>query len=103
MQYYIIGFKTGEYPVILKDRVFVWGRLYPKDVDVPGDPVGRPRNWEFVRNFPSQGSSPVDSIYSRLMILFGLSFFSWENHKSLSPVVFQGFTLNSRQGYLRSL
>ncbi|KXN89036.1 Glucan endo-1,3-alpha-glucosidase agn1 [Leucoagaricus sp. SymC.cos] len=50
MQYYIIAFKTGEYPEITKDRAFLWGRLYPKDVYLPSDPVGKPRNWEFTQD-----------------------------------------------------
>lgn len=50
MHYYIVAFKTGQYPTITKDRAFVWGRLYPKGVDVPNDPVGRPRNWQFTQD-----------------------------------------------------
>ncbi|KAJ3563808.1 hypothetical protein NP233_g8693 [Leucocoprinus birnbaumii] len=50
MYYYIVAFKTGKYPPIDKDRVFLWGRLYPKDLDVVADPVGKPRNWDFTQD-----------------------------------------------------
>ena len=52
MKYYICAYKTGMYPQVIKDRVFLWGRLYPKNADPPAgaDPVGRPANWDSVRH-----------------------------------------------------
>ena len=47
MQYYISAYKTGSYPAIGKDRIFLWGRLYPAGADAP-DGVGRPDNWQWV-------------------------------------------------------
>jgi len=50
IEYYIQAFKTGVYPDIERDRVFLWARLYPAGADAP-DPIGRPDNWNFVRAF----------------------------------------------------
>lgn len=47
VQYYATGFKTGSYPPISRDRIFLWGRLYPAQADTP-DRVGKPGNWQFV-------------------------------------------------------
>lgn len=44
IQYYIHAFKTGEYPTIVKDQVFMWGRLYPAGADA-SDHVAKPKNW----------------------------------------------------------
>ncbi|KAF4609957.1 hypothetical protein D9613_010543 [Agrocybe pediades] len=44
-QYYATAFKTGVYPAIEKDRVFIWGRLYPAGANAP-DGVGKPLNSE---------------------------------------------------------
>lgn len=46
--YYIVAFKTGKYPVIERDRVIMWARLYPAQAGAP-DRVGRPGNWQFVK------------------------------------------------------
>ncbi|KAF9479532.1 glycoside hydrolase family 71 protein [Pholiota conissans] len=48
-QYYITAFKTGNYPSIKKDRVFLWGRLYPKNANT-GDPIGRPDHSEWTED-----------------------------------------------------
>ena len=47
MQYYIAAFKTGAYPKIKKDRIFLWGRLYPAAASSP-DPVDKPTGWQWV-------------------------------------------------------
>lgn len=47
MHYYIIGFKTGVYPVITRDRIFLWGRLSPAQANTP-DPIGKPTNYDIV-------------------------------------------------------
>lgn len=48
MQYFITAYKTGSYPAVGKDRIFLWSRLYPAGADAP-DNVGRPDNWQWVR------------------------------------------------------
>ena len=47
-QYYISAFKSGVYPSVLRDRIFLWARLYPASADAPRDPVGRPLGWQHV-------------------------------------------------------
>lgn len=47
MQYYITAYKTGVYPTISRDRIFLWGRLYPQNATSP-DPVPKPTNWQWV-------------------------------------------------------
>lgn len=48
LKYYVSAYKTGVYPVVTKDRVFLWARLYPVDATAP-DPVGKPSNYQWVR------------------------------------------------------
>ncbi|CAL1709944.1 unnamed protein product [Somion occarium] len=50
MQYYIAAYKTGSDPLISKDRIFLWGRLYPAGADAP-DGVGRPDNWQWTEDY----------------------------------------------------
>jgi len=47
-QYYISAFKSGVYPSILRDRIFLWARLYPSHADAPQDSIGRPSGWQHV-------------------------------------------------------
>ncbi|KAJ7471197.1 glycoside hydrolase family 71 protein [Mycena galericulata] len=49
--YYIPAFKTGQYPTISRDRIFLWGRLYPADANAPSDRVGRPNNWQWTQDY----------------------------------------------------
>ncbi|KAI0353317.1 hypothetical protein OH77DRAFT_1407081 [Trametes cingulata] len=51
MQYYITAYKTGSYPTITKDRVFLWGRLYPVNATAPKDSVGKPDNWPWTQDY----------------------------------------------------
>ncbi|KAJ6617520.1 glycoside hydrolase [Mycena sp. CBHHK59/15] len=49
--YYIVALKTGQYPTVDRDRIFLWAaRLYPANVDAH-DSVGRPTNWQFTKDF----------------------------------------------------
>ncbi|KAI0763934.1 glycosyl hydrolase family 71-domain-containing protein [Trametes elegans] len=50
MQYYITAYKTGAYPAIAKDRVFLWGRLAPANASAPADRVGRPDHAEWAQD-----------------------------------------------------
>ncbi|KAF7313455.1 hypothetical protein HMN09_00501400 [Mycena chlorophos] len=47
--YYAAAFKTGYYPLIRRDRIFLWGRLYPAAAGSP-DRVPRPANWEWTQD-----------------------------------------------------
>ncbi|KAG8831973.1 hypothetical protein FRC17_002259 [Serendipita sp. 399] len=39
--YYIQAFKTGTYPTVTQDKVFLWARPHPRDATAP-DPVPKP-------------------------------------------------------------
>ncbi|KAJ2926109.1 hypothetical protein H1R20_g10981, partial [Candolleomyces eurysporus] len=49
-QYYITAFKSGAYPPVERDRVFLWGRLYPAKATSP-DGLSKPLNSEFTEDF----------------------------------------------------
>ena len=51
-QYYTSAFKSGVYPSVLRDRIFLWARLYPANADVPHDRVGKPSGWQHVCSLP---------------------------------------------------
>jgi hypothetical protein len=46
--YYATAFKTGSYPKVTKDQIFLWARPHPKGAN-SGDSVGKPTTWETVR------------------------------------------------------
>ncbi|KAG8808771.1 hypothetical protein FRC17_003790 [Serendipita sp. 399] len=48
--YYAQAFKTGSFPIIAEDRVFVWARPHPKDASAP-DHVPRPRFADLTDDF----------------------------------------------------
>lgn len=50
LKYYVSAYKTGAYPVVTKDRVFLWARLYPVDATAP-DPVGKPSNYQWTQDY----------------------------------------------------
>lgn len=48
MSYYITAYKTGTYPAITKDEIYLWGRLYPKAAVATLDTVPIPTNADWV-------------------------------------------------------
>jgi len=44
-KYFATAYKTGSYPAITNDIVYVWARPHPKDANAP-DSVGKPKNYE---------------------------------------------------------
>lgn len=58
-QYYISAFKSGVYPSVLRDRVFLWARLFPASAEVPQDHIGKPSGWQHVS---SLAVLPVDAL-----------------------------------------
>lgn len=40
--YYAQAFKTGKYPPIAQEKVYIWSRPHPRDAVASQDPVGRP-------------------------------------------------------------
>ncbi|KAF9004562.1 glycoside hydrolase family 71 protein [Cyathus striatus] len=51
MQYYIDAYKTGKYPDITKDQIFLWGRLFPRDAVATGDPVEKPTHADWTEDY----------------------------------------------------
>ncbi|KAI0764415.1 glycoside hydrolase family 71 protein [Trametes elegans] len=45
-RYYACAFKTGAYPPIERDRIYMWARPHPRDAEAVDDPVGRPDGWQ---------------------------------------------------------
>lgn len=45
--YYATAYKTGAYPTISMDKIYVWARPHPKNAISP-DPVPKPNNYEMV-------------------------------------------------------
>ena len=50
--YYATAFKTGKYPEITQDAIYVWARPTSTDA-TSGDPVGKPTNFDTVSVFIS--------------------------------------------------
>lgn len=48
MSYYITAYKTGTYPAITKDEIYLWGRMYPKAAVATLDTVPIPTNADWV-------------------------------------------------------
>ncbi|KAJ7449251.1 glycoside hydrolase family 71 protein [Mycena latifolia] len=49
--YYIQAFKTGVYPTIDRDRIFLWSRLYPAEANASNDSMGPPDNYKWSQDF----------------------------------------------------
>ena len=45
--YYATAYKTGSYPKIETDKIYMWARPHAVDADAP-DPVGKPDNFQLV-------------------------------------------------------
>lgn len=58
--YYATAFKTGSYPSIEKDKIFMWSRTHPTHATAP-DPVGQPTNFELVSHSRLSCRQPADS------------------------------------------
>jgi len=50
-QYYLTAFKTGSYPPITNDRIFLWARLQPAGAAAASDLVGQPGNWQWTQDY----------------------------------------------------
>ncbi|KDQ55491.1 glycoside hydrolase family 71 protein [Jaapia argillacea MUCL 33604] len=50
LSYYIEAYKTGIYPSIEKDRIFLWARLSPAAANAP-DSVGKPNHWDWTQDY----------------------------------------------------
>jgi glucan endo-1,3-alpha-glucosidase len=54
--YYAEAYKTGAYPVISRDKIYIWSRPHPKNANIPQDSVGRPTHAEWVSFSPDHSS-----------------------------------------------
>jgi Glycosyl hydrolase family 71 len=48
--YYAAAFKTGSYPAITQDKIYLWARPHPKNATATSDSVPKPTNFELVRS-----------------------------------------------------
>ncbi|KAF8706619.1 Glycoside Hydrolase, partial [Rhizoctonia solani] len=48
--YYATAFKTGQYPTIEKDQIFLTARPHPAHADASDDPVGKPTDFELTED-----------------------------------------------------
>lgn len=46
IKYYAYAFKTGNYPAITVDQMWLWTRPHPKDANPTNPTVRRPDHWE---------------------------------------------------------
>lgn len=51
---YATAFKTGTFPTLAKDQVFMWSRPHPASALILSDALGKPLGWNWVRphSFP---------------------------------------------------
>ncbi|KAF5382553.1 hypothetical protein D9615_002844 [Tricholomella constricta] len=49
-RHYATAFKTGSFPNIETDKLFMWSRTHPTQANAP-DPVGQPTNFELASSF----------------------------------------------------
>ncbi len=47
-KYYSTAFKTGSYPPIETDQLYMWARTHPANARASNDPVGPPSNANLV-------------------------------------------------------
>jgi glucan endo-1,3-alpha-glucosidase len=46
---YISTFKTGAWRPLQRDELYMWSRPHPHLADAPGDGLGKPLGWNWVR------------------------------------------------------
>lgn len=75
--YYSAAYKTGSFPAITKDQLFMWSRTHPSSANAP-DPVGKPTNFNLVSplrlvlstdplNLPSYALKSQDAVWTVVM------------------------------------
>src|SRR5260370_25980813 len=47
-KYYSDAWRTGTYPTITKNQIFLSARPHSRDQVIDNDPVGQPSNWQWV-------------------------------------------------------
>lgn len=51
-KYYATAFKTGQYPAVEQDQIYMWSRPHSTNAQAP-DPVPQPSNFQLVRFTPT--------------------------------------------------
>ncbi|TFY60490.1 hypothetical protein EVJ58_g5112 [Rhodofomes roseus] len=49
-KYYATAFKTGSYPAITQDQLFMWARPHPKDAQASNDGTGQPTSYQLTED-----------------------------------------------------
>lgn len=60
--YFAEAFRTGRYPALEEDLVYVWARPHVKGAVASNDSVDRPDNWQLVGN-PGSFEITADHCY----------------------------------------
>lgn len=48
--YYANAFKTGSFPEINQDKIYLWARPHPRDATASSDPLGRPESYQLMED-----------------------------------------------------
>jgi len=48
--YYANAFKTGSFPEINQDKIYLWSRPHPRDATASSDPVGKPQSYQLMED-----------------------------------------------------
>jgi glucan endo-1,3-alpha-glucosidase len=48
--YYATAFKTGSFPEITEDKIYLWSRPHPRDATASSDPVGKPQSFQLLED-----------------------------------------------------
>ena len=48
--YYSAAFKSGTYPPIVKDQLYMWARTHPANATASADTVGKPNNYQIMQD-----------------------------------------------------
>lgn len=48
--YYATAFKTGSFPDITEDKLYLWARPHPRDATASNDPVGKPQSFQLMED-----------------------------------------------------
>ena len=48
--YYANAFKTGSFPEINQDKIYMWARPHPRDATASSDSIGKPQSYELMED-----------------------------------------------------
>lgn len=64
-KYYADAWRTGVYPTITKNKIYISSRPHPKNAGASSDSVGIPTNWQWVRPMLI-AHVPIDWVFAHL-------------------------------------